>query len=478
MNKALFRVKSLRVFPVRSLAYTFFAAVILFFGLTVVDRASGHERHIHEDVVGFMMTFEKMNTGLDYPLVAVKGTEQRPGNGERARILVVGDSFVWGHGLTNLNQIWWSIMSSELERRGYDCDVYATGFPGATTNDEFRWLRDSALLKDIEPDLIIIGYVTNDHGEDMLYAFFDPIWMDISHHVARMRVTPGRPNKQFPRLQQILTTKIARKDLDYIISDTPVDAHRLDYYDNAVVQPFGEFIQAAGISAAVIATPETPQKGFERMYHALLPLFENAGFPVYNPLDDFIKQYPNPNYKYISASVVDRHPGPATSWFLGEYAADVLEQNYASILGEKRTEAKEYPIEINDWMPFMLDPRAIEEGIFISQYTFEYPDQSSEADFDNHVHGNFLTLPLRQKYVKLNFKYPVDLSSVKIEGEALLSAQVWTLGINHKLGFDDQKPVKWTGRSRRDVTSLLISAKTIDGKQATLTITIEGEVVF
>ena len=108
---------------------------------------------------------------------------------------------------------------------------------------------------------------------------------------------------------------------------------------------------------------------------------------------------------------------------------------------------------------------------------FEFPDQSSTPDFENHDHGSFLTLPLRQKYVKLNFKYPVDLSSVKIEGDDLLSAEVWTLAINHKLGFDDQKPVKWTGRNnRRDVTSLLISAKTIDGKQAALTIAIEGEV--
>jgi len=71
----------------------------------------------------------------------------------------------------------------------------------------------------------------------------------------------------------------------------------------------------------------------------------------------------------------------------------------------------------------------------------------------------------------------------------VLSAEVYTLAMNEKLGFDDQKPVKlsklggdiWRDGSERYVTSLLISAKTKDGKQAPLTVTIErdgGEEAF
>ena len=135
----------------------------------------------------------------------------------------------------------------------------------------------------------------------------------------------------------------------------------------------------------------------------------------------------------------------------------------------------------------MLEPRAIRESGTSSQYSLEYPDQSSKADLRNLTgrHGNFLTLPLPKKHVKLNFKYPVRLSRVQIEGGDLLSAQVYTLAINKELGFDDRKPVSlgkrrgsrcaWDDGSGRYVTSLLLSAKTKGGKQASLTITIESE---
>src|SRR5262245_45315733 len=52
--------------------------------------------------------------------------EQRPSG--RKRILVLGDSFVEGDGLTNVNNTWWRELQRELERRGYwNLDVIAAG---------------------------------------------------------------------------------------------------------------------------------------------------------------------------------------------------------------------------------------------------------------------------------------------------------------------------------------------------------------
>ena len=493
-KKSLFRVKSVRFFPVASLAYAFFAVVIVFFGLLMADEFSGREQEklLHENLVDSMMNFEKFNTGLDYPLMAIKRRVKI--NKEHRKILVLGDSFVWGYALTNINQIWWSIMSSELERRGYDCEVYAAAFLGASTSDEFRWLRDTALLKDLEPDLIIIGYVTNDHdtGMDMEYELInDPAMVEEIEAFEAAPMTENsnyQPDSIFPNLLLRVTERISYKRTDYIHFFAPIESGQLMNYEQYVLS-LGEYMQQLRIPTIIIPTPEAPRKAFVDFYQDVLPLFEKAGLPVYNPLHEFIKQYPNLNNKYFSANLIDRHPGPATSWFLGKYAADVVEQEYTSILGEKRTKEKAYPIRVNDWLPLMLEPQAIQEGESVSQYTIEYPDQSSTPDFKNFAHGNFLTLPLGEKYVKLNFKYPVRLSSVKIEGEDLLSAEVYTLAINEALGFDDQKPVSlgkrsgggtlvWIDGSERDVTSLLISAKTVDGKQASLTVTVEGEVAL
>jgi len=484
--KALFRVRSARVIPVLALAYAFFAFAVLFFGLAAADALSGRERYLRENLTGIMMAFEKFNTGLEYPLMAIKGRAEI--SEEHPKILVVGDSFVWGEGLTNTNQIWWRIMATELERRGYDCQVIAAGYCGAATVDELDWLENTSILEDIKPDLILLGYVTNDDFVDPDYHIYRPSYLGLVESHTRKLNEHLRPDVAFPNLYNIIVEKNIRvgalKGDGY--TTAPIEGRDWDYYKENALRPLGAFARELGIPLALIMTPEAPREIFGDLYRVLFPLFEEAGLVAYSPLDEFMKRYPNPGYRYLRASRVNTHPGPATSWFLGKYAADVVEQNYASILGDKRTQEKAYQIEINDWLPYMLDPRALQESDHVSRYVIEYPDQSSRPDYENYAHGNFLTLPVNKKYVKLNFKNPVRLSCVKIEGEDLLSCEVWTLGVNEKLGFDDQKPVRlgrrkggacvWGDKGKRDVTSLLISAKTAGCKQASLTVTIEGEV--
>ena len=503
-RKSLFRVKSVRIFPIVSFSYAFFAVVIAFFGLLIIDRAGGQELNQREYLSEALMRLEQYAWDRDYPLLQIRGREHI--RGEHPKILVLGDSFVWGEGLRNANQVWWQRMACELRKRGYDCEVYAVGYPGASTYDELLWLRNSSVLKEIDPDLVMIGYCTNDtelanldldadeQDENFIQTFreiidqlvdgYKDLWSEQANPM--LKVLPNLYSFAFIEMQK----KAKRAYTDW--EEEMAQGEYLEYFNTYAVQPLGELVAQLGIPTIVFPTPESPRgRNFELLYRDTMPLFEQAGIRVYNPLDKFIEKYPRPNRKidrHLTVSPVNPHPGPATSWFLGAFAADILEQEYASVLGEKRTKEKAYPIEINDWMPFMLDPQPIQESSSVSQYSIEYPDQSSTADLENRVHGNFLTVPLRKKYVTLNFKNPMKLSSVIIEGEDLLSAEVHTLAINHELGFDDQNPVSlgrrkgpqcvWADKGGRDVTSLLISAKTKDGKQASLTVTIEGEVAL
>jgi len=493
-DRALFRVRTVRFFPARSLAYALIAATAVFLGLLAADRISGYEQQINEDFIGVFMNLEKLGAGLEYPLMEIKGRQEESRG--HVNILVLGDSFVWGEGLTNLNQIWWSVMARELERRGYDCQVRAVGEPAVATLTQLGWLKETPILEDIRPDLIVIGYVTNDadlSGAQEGVEFMENserFGMIVEYYNSRLwDEEKARARRMFPNTYALVLRKLLSSEYGNW-EEAMVQGKHLERYDQLVLQPLGELVARAGIPAIVIPTPETPRgKDYALLYRDVLPLFERAGLPVYNPLEQFIEKYPGPNRKldrYFRANESNPHPGPATSFFLGKYAADVVEQNYAAMLGEKK--AKDFPIEINDWMPYMLDPRTMLESDCLSRYAIEYPDQSSRPDFKNRAHGNFLTLPLREKYVKLNFKNPVRLSRVTIEGEDLLSCEVWSLGINRALGFDDQKPVSlgrrkgsrcaWDDNGQRDVTSLLVSAKTVDGRQASLTVTIEGEVAM
>ena len=507
-TKALFRIKSVRFFPVVSLAYAFFAAVILFFALLAADKVNGYAEYFREETVMTMLTYDKydhiahfqeISAGLHYPLVAIRDGTPIPQK-TKPRILVIGDSFVWGAGLTNINQIWWRHMSCELERRGYDCEIYAAGFPGASTYDELLWLRDTTLLEDIQPDLILIGYVANDPD-------LAGLGLGIDYHIPKYAQLGNGGPRLFPSLYYWLSMEINVKvsltenrfnnsEYGYSVlswEQKLAQGGNLENYSNYVVRPLAELQRDMNIPLIIIPTPPVPDKSFFSPYYEhVIPLFEEAGLAVYNQLDMPIEQYFGAEYKhftdgaytdYFHASPIDGHPGPASSRFLGRYAADVLEQNYASVLGGKGNWDKSVlSVKVNDWMPYMLEPRAMQEGS-VSQYIIAYP--SSETADVNWDRSNFLTYPLSKKHVKLNFKYPVKLSSIQMEGENLLSAEVYTLGINEELGFDDQRPVglgkrrgsrcAWDDGSGRCVTSLLIRAETKDGEQASLTITIESE---
>lgn len=91
---------------------------------------------------------------------------------QRRRILVLGDSFVWGPPYATLNHLWWRQLQIELARRGYgQVDVLAAGRPGWSTRDQLACARK--LVEEVRPDLIVWGYVTNDPDEKVVPQIFD-----------------------------------------------------------------------------------------------------------------------------------------------------------------------------------------------------------------------------------------------------------------------------------------------------------------
>jgi hypothetical protein len=87
------------------------------------------------------------------------------------RILVTGDSFVWGDGYANMNDLWWRQLERELARRGYgQIEVIAMGYPGLSTRDQLH--AAMLVVPKFKPDLIIWGYTTNDPDEKMVPCYF------------------------------------------------------------------------------------------------------------------------------------------------------------------------------------------------------------------------------------------------------------------------------------------------------------------
>ncbi len=105
------------------------------------------------------------------------------------RIVVLGDSFVWGDGVANLDDTWSHVLESLLVERYTDSvEVISWGRNGWSTYNQLAFLKERGSEFDI--DLVIIGLVRNDAhipGVSMARRLF--VW-----HKVATRVTPFYDN--------------------------------------------------------------------------------------------------------------------------------------------------------------------------------------------------------------------------------------------------------------------------------------------
>jgi len=492
-RKCLFTVKGIEFFPLNSFIYALTGFLIVAAGMFVIEIAVSSSNDWDKWDADYVktnnMNFEKLSTELKYPLVKVKGTALE--KDAKLKILALGDSFVFGFGSTNLNYLWWNQLSGELVRRGYDCTVYAAGQGGASTYDELKWLTTTSMVADLDPDIIVIGYVTNDPEYDPssggnynyfgnYYGTFSQV-LDMPFEKIFQKFLPTvYASIDYAVTIKFSHTEFIRNKIGYQIADWEqkiVEGKMLSDYNSYIIEPLGNYAASIDIPIILVTTPQTPDiRYFEPKYTPVLPLFEKAGIKTYNMLNEFYDTCFDEKYvDNFAMNPTDPHPGTASTWFYSKYIADKLEADYPDILGKKTLTGNEiYKIEVNDWMPFSLAPQIATESGTFAQYNISYPDQNSSE--------SFLSMPVQENYVKLNFKYPVDISTVMIEGERLVSTTLYVTGINEELGFDDQvvhmlgeksgRTCEWADDTALRVTSLCIHAETSDGTGENLTVRI------
>ena len=493
----LFVIKGIEILPLKAIVYALTGAFLLislmFFTENIINAVTKWDKWNADLTVINSMIYEKISDDLEYPLVRLKG--QDSDKDADVRILVLGDSFVQGHGSSNINYLWWNQLSRELNARGYDCTVDAVGEGGASTFDQYKWLSETSMIDDLNPDIIIIGYVTNDPEYDPVsghnYSFWGNYYgsfsqvLDFPLETVFKKYVPT----VFTGIDLAITFKFGqlncvKEKIGYQIADWEqkiVEGDMLNNFNTYVVEPLGQFASSTDIPVILVTTPQSPDmtEYFEPKYAPVLPLFENAGIKTYNLLYDFNKAFSDGRHKdNYSILPVDSHPGTASTYFYARYIADLLEKDYLSILGPKsRTEKQDYEITINDWMPFSLEPKTLLRSSTFAEYTITYPNQKEPC--------SFLKMPVNLPYVKLNFRYPVLLSSVTVEGHALESATLFVTAVNDEFGFDDRTmfplgkqggPVcEWKQADSRRVTSLCIHAKIAGGGSEKLTVKISSE---
>jgi hypothetical protein len=95
------------------------------------------------------------------------GAPKRPGE---VRILAVGDSFTYGHGVQD-GETYPAVLGKLLRERGHDVRVLNAGVPGYSTDQEYTYvLRDGLKLA---PDLVLLGVHCSDVSDNYEVSLYD-----------------------------------------------------------------------------------------------------------------------------------------------------------------------------------------------------------------------------------------------------------------------------------------------------------------
>ena len=478
------------ILPLRSVIYFALSFAVIATGLVALDRvmipAAQHlgqlqsKEWVEENQLLNRHTSKKNRATQDHPVwrsaaIPVTEAKRRP-----RRILVMGDSFVWGDGMANVNDIWWRQLQRELERRGYgEVEVIAAGMCGWSTRQQLEAAR--RLLSHYRPDAIVWGYVTNDPDEGLVEQGWETRPEIKNMHGLRPLPEPdGLPLlKLRDRLDEARDNKVQEESTDPDVAlnydeweRKIIRGENLERYAETVLA-LGAFQRETGLPGLVMTLPNQPMPKLHDRYEPVAPLFKRAGMPWLDILDDFIEAYPPETQSMLASSLrwganpANGHPGPVSTAFYARRAADYLERHHAEVLGRKGGRPVEPRLAFNDWTPFDLGVKAEVGG----WWRFEFPKDDEPF---------MLTLPIGKRHVLLCLESPIAVRTVEVEGSRLAAVEVHVSSVDPELRHDtgtlhalparEGRRVSWPIRHNdfaSSVNTLRIVA-TFDGRDRTL----------
>lgn len=413
-----------------------------------------------------------------YPVVLNKNETISTKQPYEKRILVVGDSYVWGYAGDNKNYIWWKQLNQKIKKEGYkNINVYGAGTWGFNTYDELnKILKNKYIMDKIDPDLIIISYVSNDaeQKDENGNAIIPNIE---SWNYSNQNKNGSVFSKYFNNIFQ------ETRDRIYNITD-----------NEAILMAFGKIYGYRNdIRTKLIVSGESI-KAHEKALIEVDSFLKEKKIPYffyycdiyiddYNRIVEPIMKKNNINYyknseeteKYISdilneykmsfdntkINPADWHPGTIRTNYYGDDVLKYLHNNY-QYLFEQKEDFKEY-ININDSMPYLDIIKETDDS-----YIIEYPRKEN----DKNIFSKFLYYPIKENYIKLNLEFPTTINKVRITNNNLKKIDLYVNLFDENVGFDLDNAKQKLTKIKKDynntftinkkITSLNISAEFFD----------------
>lgn len=329
------------------------------------------------------------------------------------RILIMGDSFVWGDGLVNMNHIWWRQLQRELNNRGYShVEVIARGECGWSTRQQLIALKSEKLIQKYQPDIVIFGYVTNDANENIVKRY-----REINLSLMLLRLFSF--DKLAPITMKLLENVIHNSHVEFndktgypyhIWEQKLLEGSNFDAY-NKTVGELKEYLDSIDIPSFFVTLPSYPVENFIPLYQPIKKLYSHHNIQFYDLLDSYIKEYGDyyqnmtlMQQKSYSANPSNGHPGLISTHFYANQVTDILEKDYSSILlNPSKVAAQNTEPFINDIHPNEVSVRS-DRSLKLIELQYDYAA----------IKDKMLIAPFGRRYVQINFSSPIKFKTVTL----------------------------------------------------------------
>ena len=405
---------------------------------------------------------------------------------DAVNIVVIGDSFVFGAYSLNRNEIFWRVLENDFRKDGKRVNVFGVGATGANAYEELAWLKDSSLIEDLDPDLVIFGYVYNDADDSIDIEGTEVDWeKELPFLKVTGKLMPNVTSKLLERIsaRTMYTDKYQNSEYIGIDGAPPVLKGRFyEKYKTDFVQKLDEFAATVSFPVAVVTLPNIPDSFMlEALYEPLAELYSEAeNISYYNCIEDFNKFASLKHRKNYSVNVADFHPGSAANRFYADYIKEFIEKDFAGIF-ENTTGSfeKSDSIIVNEYLPRDVAPEKISEDEKEAVYKIKYPSEEEVYNvYGIEADSCFLKNPLGKEHIRISFSDAVSIEQIAVTG-LYTEAEVYCACLNEKLNYDDHSVYEcgtaadgvFLVEKNKKVTSVLICAAFEKAENRELTIT-------
>lgn len=245
------------------------------------------------------------------------------------RIVVLGDSFVWGDGIRDQDDIWSHILEKKInEKYGDSVEVLSWGRNGWSTYAELEFLKGPG--SDFEFDFLILSFVMNDlHIPKVSMPRRSFIW-----HKVAWRLSPFKNTTRFlsEQLNQFLYSLPYFKNWGYEAWQRSLYSEDNFRRYKEVIKELNRYLVKNNIQYLVVGVHTVKKSDIKNERGLLAEMFKENNMPyidLHLEVMNRFGHYDNVKIrKELWANPINSHPARPLSELYADSTLDYLEQNY------------------------------------------------------------------------------------------------------------------------------------------------------